>query len=32
VRHLLEQAGFAREYLGLVLRVPVLAHPRARSA
>jgi ATP-dependent Lhr-like helicase len=31
-RAVFEQAGFRREYLGLVLRVPVLAHPRARSA
>ena len=28
----LEQAGFQREYLGLVLRLPPLTHPRARSA
>ena len=31
-RPALEQAGFAREYLGLTLRVGGLAHPRARSA
>ena len=28
----LEQAGFQREYLGLVLRLPPLTHPGARSA
>jgi ATP-dependent Lhr-like helicase len=28
----LEQAGFRREYLGLTLRLPPLAHPQARSA
>jgi len=32
LRPLLEQAGFAREYLGLTLRLPGLAHPQARSA
>jgi ATP-dependent Lhr-like helicase len=32
LRAQLEQAGFRREYLGLTLRLPVLAHPRARSA
>ena len=32
VRSVLEQAGFQREYLGLTLRLPALAHPQARSA
>jgi ATP-dependent Lhr-like helicase len=32
LRGQLEQAGFAREYLGLTLRAPGLAHPQARSA
>jgi ATP-dependent helicase Lhr and Lhr-like helicase len=32
LRAQLEQAGFAREYLGLTLRVGGLEHPRARSA
>jgi ATP-dependent Lhr-like helicase len=32
LRSQLEQFGFAREYLGLTLRLPALAHPRARSA
>jgi ATP-dependent Lhr-like helicase len=32
VRPALEQAGFAREYLGLTLRLPPLSHPQARSA
>jgi ATP-dependent Lhr-like helicase len=32
LRPLLEQAGFAREYLGLTLRLPSLSHPQARSA
>jgi len=32
LRPLLEQAGFAREYLGLTLRLPALSHPQARSA
>jgi len=32
LRSRFEQAGFAREYLGLTLRVPPLAHPQARSA
>jgi ATP-dependent Lhr-like helicase len=32
LRPLLEQAGFAREYLGLTLRLPALSHPNARSA
>ncbi len=32
LRPQLEQAGFAREYLGLTLRLPALAHPQARSA
>jgi len=32
VRPMLEQAGFQREYLGLTLRLPALAHPHARSA
>jgi hypothetical protein len=32
LRPQLEQTGFAREYLGLTLRVPALAHPQARSA
>jgi ATP-dependent helicase Lhr and Lhr-like helicase len=31
-RGLVEQAGFAREYLGLTLRLPALQHPRARTA
>jgi ATP-dependent Lhr-like helicase len=31
-RALFEQNGFAREYLGLTLRLPALEHPRARSA
>jgi ATP-dependent Lhr-like helicase len=32
LRSALEQAGFQREYLGLVLRLPSLSHPQARSA
>jgi len=32
LRPALEQAGFAREYLGLTLRVGGLTHPQARSA
>jgi ATP-dependent Lhr-like helicase len=32
LRPQLEQAGFVREYLGLTLRLPALAHPQARSA
>jgi len=32
LRSQFEQAGFAREYLGLTLRLPALAHPQARSA
>jgi ATP-dependent Lhr-like helicase len=32
MRPILEQAGFRREYLGLALRLPPLAHPQARSA
>jgi ATP-dependent Lhr-like helicase len=32
LRAALEQAGFQREYLGLVLRLPPLSHPQARSA
>jgi ATP-dependent helicase Lhr and Lhr-like helicase len=32
LRPALEQAGFQREYLGLVLRLSALSHPRARSA
>jgi ATP-dependent Lhr-like helicase len=32
LRPALEQAGFRREYLGLVLRLPPLSHPHARSA
>jgi ATP-dependent Lhr-like helicase len=32
LRPQLEQAGFVREYLGLTLRLPGLAHPQARSA
>jgi ATP-dependent Lhr-like helicase len=32
LRPLLEQSGFAREYLGLTLRLPTLSHPQARSA
>ncbi|MBV9171802.1 MAG: DEAD/DEAH box helicase, partial [Chloroflexi bacterium] len=31
-RGLFEQAGFAREYLSLTLRLPALQHPRARTA
>jgi ATP-dependent Lhr-like helicase len=32
LRSQFEQAGFHREYLGLALRLPPLAHPQARSA
>jgi ATP-dependent Lhr-like helicase len=32
LRPQLEQAGFHREYLSLICRVPALSHPRARSA
>jgi ATP-dependent helicase Lhr and Lhr-like helicase len=32
LRSQFEQAGYAREYLGLTLRLPGLAHPQARSA
>src|SRR5438445_187459 len=32
LRTALEHAGFQREYLGLVLRLPPLSHPQARSA
>ena len=32
LRTALEHAGFQREYLGLVLRLPSLSHPQARSA
>jgi ATP-dependent Lhr-like helicase len=32
IRPLLEQSGFRREYLGMAIRLPPLAHPRARSA
>ena len=32
LRAALEQAGFQRDYLGLVLRLPPLSHPQARSA
>jgi ATP-dependent Lhr-like helicase len=32
LRPALEHAGFQREYLGLVLRLPPLSHPQARSA